>query len=198
MTVSNPLSGRLSRKVTRAVQDFPRDKDDLFVQPDGLTQDVALQIEHNRERMANKWEYADEFTGNAKTYDVTGNYNCGGCNQADGAKCLLVYGGEDAKGKYLPLVINRDYGSCGKYEIICAGDPELRASRIPHEVANYGVRKGGSPGHVFGCHECPFAKPTKWEDSRKRPYWCGLGASTVMHNACCTLNGADVVDEDES
>lgn len=168
----------------RPIQDFPRDSKGLFIQPDALTAKLALQIEHNRDRMAKKWEYADEFTGDTKTYDPTGNYKCGTCNQAQGSICEFVK----------PSRINRQAGSCGKYEIICAGDPELRANRMPKSVANYGV---AANGEGFGCKRCPFAKPTKWADSRNRPFWCGLGASTVMRNSCCTLNGAPTIDEDD-
>lgn len=192
MTVlaSSPLP-QVSKGPTRKVIDLPKDSQGLFIQPDKLTPEFAIQIEHNRERMAKKWEYADEFTGDAKSYDEKGDYNCGSCNQATGMTCLLVY--DDSKMKFTPLTINRQYGSCGKYEIVCSGDPELRAHRLPSTVANYGVRKGGSSGHVFGCHECPFAKPSKWLDSRKRTHWCGYGASTIMLNACCTLNGAPTI-----
>lgn len=183
--------GTKETKLVREIIDYPRDGKGLFIQPDRLDQKLAVQIEHNRERMAKKWEYADEFTGDTKSYDEKGNYNCGSCNQANGVTCLLVHDDDD---KNKPLQINRGYGSCGKYEIICSGDPELRAHRMSPDVANYGVRKGGSPNRVFGCHECPFASKTKWFDSRERPLWCGLGASTVMENACCTLNGAPVIE----
>ncbi len=168
----------------RPIQDFPRDAKGLFIQPDVLTAKLALQVEHNRERMAKKWEYADEFTGDTKTYDPAGDYKCGTCNQAQGSKCEFV----------TPPSINRDAGSCGKYELICAGDPELRANRMPKEVANYGV---AANGEGFGCKRCPFKSATKWADSRNRPYWCGLGASTVERNSCCTLNGAATVSEDD-
>ncbi len=132
-------------------------------------------------------EYADEFTGDTKTYDPKGDYNCGACNQASGNECLFID----------PPSIDRVAGSCGKFEIICLGDPELRAHRMPKSVANYGVREGGRPGHVFGCHQCPYKSATKWPDSRNRPYWCGLGASTVQRNSCCTLNGAETEEDDE-
>ncbi len=178
----------------RTILSLPRDADGLFIQPDELTADFAIVLEKNRDRMAAKWDYADEWTGNARTVDRKKNYNCGGCNQADGDVCLALYDDSDADAAdEPPLVVDLDYGSCGKYEIICAGDPELRANRLPASVANYGIRKGGSPGHVFGCHECPFAKETKWPDSRNREWWCGKGASTVQDGACCTINGAPTV-----
>lgn len=179
----------------RAILSLPKDEAGLFIQPDELTAEFAVVLEHNRERMANKWDYADEWTGNARTVDPNGDYNCGGCNQADNDVCLAVYDDSDADAEdEPPLVVDLDYGSCGKYEIICAGDPELRANRLPASVANYGIRKDGSPGHVFGCQECPFAKETKWPDSRNRLFWCGKGASTVQDGACCTINGAPTVD----
>lgn len=175
-------------KVKRPIQDFPRDKAGLFIQPDELTPKLAIQIEHNRDRMAAKWEYADEFTGNAKTFDIAGNYVCGTCNQANASECLAVQNDDGDE----PLIIDRKSGSCGKYEIICSGDPELRAFRLPKAIANYGVAENGEG---FGCHRCPFAKKTKWRDSRGRPLWCGYGGSTVMENACCTLNGAETVED---
>jgi hypothetical protein len=181
--------------VVRPIQTFPKDKDGMFIQPEVLTTKLALQVEHNRQRMTKKWDYADEFCGDTKTLDVNGDYNCGTCNQADGKTCLAVYD-DDGDEEYKPLAINLKFGSCGKYEIIDAGDPELRCNRLPASVANYGVRKGGSAGHVFGCHECWKAKPTKWGISNDRIYWCGEGATTVQKNSCCTLNGAPVVGDD--
>jgi hypothetical protein len=176
----------------RLIQSFPKDKDGMFIQPDVLTPKLAIEVEHNRQRMAKKWDYADQFCGDTHTFDINGDYNCGTCNQAAGNKCLLVYDDdkESKDGEYPPLVIDRDYGSCGKYEIIDAGDPELRANRLPKSVANYGVRKGGSPGHVFGCHECWKKKKSKWAVANARPDWCGEGGTTVQRNSCCTLNGA--------
>ncbi len=180
----------------RKIQSFPKDKDGMFIQPDVLTPKLAIEIEHNRQRMAKKWDYADEFCGDTKTLDVKGDYACGTCNQADGKTCLLVYKDDDDGDEYPPLTIDREYGSCGKYEIIDSGDPELRGNRLPSTVANYGIRKGGSAGHVFGCHECWKAKPTKWQVANKRIYWCGEGATTVQKNSCCTLNGAATVDDE--
>jgi hypothetical protein len=174
----------------RLIQTFPKDKDGMFIQPDTLTPKLAIEVEHNRQRMAKKWDYADEFCGDTHTLDVNGDYNCGTCNQADGNKCLLVYDDSDGSDKQNPLVIDLRYGSCGKYEIIDSGDPELRGNRLPASVANYGVRKGGSPGHVFGCHSCWKKKPTKWTVANKRISWCGEGGTTVQRNSCCTLNGA--------
>lgn len=183
----------------RAILSFPRDSDGLFIQPDELTPELAVVIEHNRERMASKYLYADEWTGNTRTVDSNGDYNCGGCNQIDGTRCLALFDDstEDAD-EEPPLSVDVEYGSCDRFEIICVGDPELRANRLPASLANYGVRKGGSPGHVFGCKECPFAKRSKWFDSRNRPLWCGKGASTVQEKACCTINGAPTVGDESS
>jgi hypothetical protein len=195
MNHDDEVASLVSRdQVVRLIQTFPKDKDGMFIQPDVLTPKLAIEIEHNRQRMTKKWDYADEFCGDTKTLDVKGDYNCGTCNQAAGKVCLAVY--DDDGEEYAPLKINLAYGSCGKYEIIDAGDPELRCNRLPSSVANYGVRKGGSPGHVFGCHECWKAKPTKWGIANDRIFWCGEGASTVQQNSCCTLNGAQTVGDE--
>jgi hypothetical protein len=196
-----PLSSLVTAKAKvpkRPIVSYPKDKDGMFIQPDVLTPKIAIEIEHNRQRMTKKWEYADEFCGDTKTLDIQGDYRCGTCNQADATTCLLVYDDddEDEDDEYPPLVIDLKYGSCGKYEIIDSGDPEIRGNRLPASVANYGVRKGGSAGHVFGCHECWKKKPTKWVVSNSRLYWCGEGATTVQRNSCCTLNGAPTEDDD--
>lgn len=183
----------------RQIIDLPRDAQGLFIQPDELTPELAVMVEHNRDRMAAKWEYADEHgTGNGKTVDIKGKYNCGACNQADNGICLAVYD-DDQKGES-PLKIDAKKGSCGKYERICLGDPELRSSRLPASVANYGVRKGGGPDEVFGCPQCPFAKRSKWwnvPNRPSRPLWCGKGAADVTLISCCTINGAPVVGDND-
>src|SRR5437868_276210 len=120
--------GREIRIPVREIITIPRDDAGMFVQPEKLTPKIAVMIEHNRDRMAHKWEYADEWTGNAKTVDPKGDYNCGGCNQASGNSCLAVYdeSKEGPENEQTPLRIDREYGSCGKYELVCAGDTELR------------------------------------------------------------------------
>lgn len=186
----------------RPVVDFPKDSKGLFIQPDKLTPKLAIEIDHNRVRMTKKWQYADEFCGDTKTLDKTTRYNCGGCNQAQGGICLLVYDEdeeEDAQGRYPALRIDRIYGSCGHWEMIDSGDPELRGSRMSKALANYGVRVGGTPDSVFGCRNCWKKKPTKWHDNtgEYRLWWCGEGGTPVGRNACCTLNGAPVKDDDD-
>lgn len=183
----------------RPVQSFPRDKDGMFIQPDKLTPKIAIVVEHNRMRASKKGQYADEFCGDTHTLDADGNYNCGKCNQAQDGKCLLVY--DDSKqegpdGRYPALIIDLEYGSCGLWEVIDAGDPEQRGAQIPSSVANYGVRKGGSPGHVFGCHECWKRRATKWQIASRRLFWCGDWGTTVQRNSCCTTNGAPTTSDD--
>lgn len=184
--------------VVRKIIEFPRDEDGLFIQPDELTPELAVVIEHNRQRMASKWDYADEHgCGNGRTLDLTGKYNCGGCNQENDGRCLAVYDDSQPEAELTepPLEVNPEIGSCGKFENIDPGDPELAASRLPASVANYGEREGGDADHVFGCAECPFAAPSKWPviPSAPRPLWCGKGASTVTRISCCTINGAPTV-----
>jgi hypothetical protein len=186
------LLASLVPQPVRPITSFPEDKDGMFIQPDELTPELAIQIEHNRQRMAKKWDYADTLCGDTKTFDPNGDYNCGTCNQKEGKICELVFDdSKDGSDKTQPpVIVDTEYGSCGKYEILDASDPELKGNRLPASVANYGIRKGGSPGHVFGCHECWKKKATKWEVANKRVFWCGEGGTTVQRNSCCTLNGA--------
>lgn len=191
------MASAKSKDLQRPVQDFPRDEDGMFIQPDELTEELAIKVEHNRLRAYKKADYADEFCGDTHTFDVKGNYNCGSCNQAQNGECLLVYDDEaepDKNGTYRALAIDLEFGSCGLYEILNVGDPELNANRIAKSVANYGVRAGGSPGHVFGCHECWKRKPTKWKVVDGRLFWCGDWGTTVQANSCCTTNGAPTQD----
>jgi hypothetical protein len=198
--MANAKDSAGSSEITRPIQDFPRDEDGMFIQPSELTPKLALVVEHNRQRAFKKGDYADEFCGDGSTLDENGDYDCGHCNQADGDTCLLVYDDDaepDENGVYPSLIIDLLYGSCGLWEKPNAGDPELRCNRIAKSVANYGVRKGGSPGHVFGCHECWKKKPSLWKIVDGRVFWCGDWFTTVQHNSCCTTNGAPTEGEYE-
>ncbi len=180
--------------VTRPIISYDKDAQGMFIQPDQLTPMLAVEIEHNRMRMAKKWDYADTLCGDAHTYHDEGNYNCGDCNQEQDGICELVYD-DDKEGSdkiQPPLVVDKKFGSCGKFEVIDSADPELKGNRLPASVANYGVRKDGAKDHVFGCHECWKKTATKWAVENDRVYWCGEGATTVQAKACCTLNGAPV------
>jgi hypothetical protein len=167
----------------RPIVSFPKGRDGLFLEPDALTPDMARVIDHNRERFASHFNYADCLgAGNANTYDDRGDYNCGRCNQAEGNKCLLLK---------IPQ-IDRTAGSCEDWEKCREGDAEMRLYRKNPEVANYGVAKNGLG---FGCHRCPYAKPAKNIDSEGRTYWCGEGAFHVVPTACCTANGAETLPQ---
>jgi len=75
------------RKVIKA----PRGgKDNLFIQPKEFGPDRELVENHNRLNFANNFSYADQWTGNTRTFDPEGNYNCGICNKADGLDCLII------------------------------------------------------------------------------------------------------------
>lgn len=177
----------------RPIQEFPRDERGLFIEPDVLTKEVIVQIEHNRQRAANKAYYADKHCGNAKTYDRKRKYNCGGCNQADGKHCLFVEDDSKSKlanGRYPPLVIDLRKGSCGPWEVIDPNDPEQRGNRMPASLAGYGVRKGGGPEEVFGCWQCWKRKKSKHPVLLDRVDWCGEWGTTVESGACCIVNGA--------
>lgn len=151
----------------------------LFVQPKDFSADREVIEQHNRQRFAGHFKFADHLTGLANTYDEHGDYNCGRCNQADGDKCLLV---EIAK-------IDRAAGSCGDWEIICAADPEMVLHEKTPQVASYGVAKNGVG---FGCKRCPYASRAIQPDSRGRELYCGKGDFRTFGNACCALNGAPV------
>jgi hypothetical protein len=153
--------------------------DGLFVQPSDVSAARELVEQHNRDRFGAHFKYADPFTGNTRTYDEAGNYNCGQCNMAEGSKCLLVK----------IAAIDLDAGSCGDWEVTCAGDPEMNLRLKAPEVAGYGVAKNGQG---FGCHRCPYASAARRPDSRGRSLYCGKGDFRAFPNACCVLNGAPV------
>lgn len=156
----------------------------LFVQPKETGPDRELVEGHNRLNFANNFNFADETTGNTRTFDPLGNYNCGRCNKADGTDCLLV---TVKKG------IDRTAGSCRHWENLCAGDPEQRLTSTnveDEDTAVYGVAKNGVG---FGCKRCPYASRAFEPDSRGRDLYCGKGDFRIDRNSCCQLNGAAVV-----
>ncbi len=160
----------------------PPVKGGLFAQPSEVGPERELVEGHNRIRFANKFDFADPFTGNTRTFDPEGRYNCGRCNLADGNKCLEVSG----------LTIDREAGSCKDWEDLCAGDPELRltlAKCTTPELAVYGVAKNGIG---FGCFRCPYASKAHEADSQGRDLYCGKGDFRTFGVACCALNGAEV------
>lgn len=168
----------------RSVTEPPRGKDGLFIQPNDASAEREVIERHNRERFAAHFKYGDPEI-NPNTFDERGDYNCGRCNQADGSYCLLVD---------IPR-IDREAGSCGDWEILCAGDPEMELREKSVEASGYGVAKNGKG---FGCHRCPYASPAYEPDSRGRSLYCGKGDFRVFTNACCVLNGAPTVPQSRS
>jgi hypothetical protein len=188
------LTGKsaVSEPATRLIITAPIGKDGLFIQPDTRGWSNAKKAEHelkeshNRERFAKKFDYADQFTGDTRTYDPEGRYNCGRCNQHDKKECELI--GEE-------LVLDLEAGSCRGWEDESAGDPELDFG--PKGVATaqqlmYGVAVNGVG---FGCKRCPFQSKAHEADSQGRAMFCGKGLFRVFPNACCALNGAKVKSE---
>ena len=165
----------------RAILAPKRGDNGLFVQPEDVGGAREVVERHNRERFAGHFKFADPFTGVATTYDDKGDYNCGRCNQAEGLKCLLL----DIS------MIDRDAGSCGDWEIMCAGDPEMRLHEKSPEAASYGVAANGKG---FGCHRCPYASKAIAPDSRGRDLYCGKGDFRTFGTACCSLNGAPTLE----
>lgn len=173
------MSQEATAAPVREIVDPSRGKDDLFIQPKASGPQREVIEQHNRDRFASHFKFADPFTGNTRTYDERGNYNCGRCNQADGNECLLLK---------IPR-IDRKAGSCGDWEITCAGDPEMVLHEKTPEVAGYGVAKNGVG---FGCRRCPFAERAFQPDSRGRELYCSKGDFRTFGLACCSLNGAPV------
>jgi hypothetical protein len=165
----------------------PPVKDGLFVQPKQGGPGRELNEGHNRTRFANKFNFADgRGTGNGRTYDPLGRYNCGRCNEADDYVCVEVSN----------LRIHHEAGSCKDWENQCAGDPEIRLTLVDcttPELVDYGVAKNGIG---FGCMRCPFASAAYEADSQGRDLYCGKGDFRTDGTACCELNGAELVGED--
>jgi hypothetical protein len=171
----------------RLVVNLKRGVDGLFIQSSTVGPKYELDESHRRMGFAEGYKYADQTTGNTRTYDPKGDYNCGRCNKSDADKCLFVCEGDTP---LKPLRIDRAAGSCGYWENLCAGDPELSNNQKPRDAAVYGVAANGKG---FGCHRCPFASRAFAPDSRGRELYCGKGAFRVPPNACCELNGAPVL-----
>jgi hypothetical protein len=187
-------------EVPRKLVQIKTDKDGLFVQPD-LGKDDAKWAErelvenHNRLGFAHVANFADQYTGNTRTWDPQGNYVCGQCNKhednndTEPARCLL-----------LPRKFKLDTksGSCRYWENLCAGDPELDYASgtsdgiyTPKE-ADYGVAKQaeGRDGLGFGCYRCWMQEAAVQPDSRGRTLYCKRGDFRTFAHACCALNNA--------
>jgi len=168
----------ISQIPVRVILTPKRAPNGLFAQPTDTSADREVTENHNRLRFASHFKFADPYTGNTRTCDEQGDYNCGRCNQADGDKCLLV----DIK------KIDRQAGSCGDWENICAGDPEMLLHEKSPDAAAYGVAVNGKG---FGCSRCPYASKAIAPDSRGRDLYCGKGDFRTFGNACCAINGAE-------
>jgi hypothetical protein len=180
----------------RKVIEPPLGKDGLFIQPSKFGPERELVEAHNRTRFANKFNLADPWTGNTRTYDPLGRYNCGRCNEADDNVCVEVSESEDSD---QAISIDREAGSCKDWEDLCAGDPEVRLTRsrcTNKTLVGYAVSAVTNPnGKGFGCWICPFASEAYEADSKGRDLYCGKGDFRTMGTVCCQLNGAPVVSE---
>ena len=173
--------GTQSRGQVRPIKNLARDNDDMFVEPDKLTPQIQMMLDHNRDRFAKHFNYADEYgAGDPNSYDKRGDYNCGRCNQAHNGDCLLI-----KKNK-----LDLKAGSCRQWESVRSGDPEMMLQREGTTAAAYGVAKNGKG---FGCHRCPYSREAKNTDDKGREYWCGEGGFHQTPTACCELNGAETV-----
>jgi hypothetical protein len=129
------------------------------------------------------FNYADEYAGNAITFDTEGRYNCGRCNMIEGEQCLLL----------AVRRVNLEAGSCEDWEVQSDGDRELALFRKPAAVSSYGIARSGEG---FGCSRCPYSVEAKNADDRGRTRWCGWGAFHQTDAGCCAANGAELTDED--
>lgn len=178
--------GNMPKELVREVVELPRGGEyDLFIQPNEVGPRRELEENRHRNSFANHFKFADPYTGNTRTYDEQGDYNCGRCNEAEGNICLLVN----------IIAIDRDAGSCSDWENLCAGDPEVKLQEKSIEASAYGVAENGVG---FGCIRCPYASRAVAPDSRGRDYYCGKGDFRTYGTACCALNGAETIDFDHS
>lgn len=183
----------VKRKVTKPT----RGSDGLCVQPDyaSMSDEDRAQREvyenHQRLRAAHQLDYADEYTGNTRTYDEAGNNVCGGCNQEESGKCLVVVQ-KDGK---TTIKVDLNAGSCRHWENQCAGDPEAWMLYSSIELSAYAI---AANGEGWGCHRCPYASKAKLNDSVGRSLFCGKIDARVMPMACCAINGAAIVPIDEN
>jgi hypothetical protein len=180
-----------AQQTERLIIQLPRGKDGLFTEPSlGRTNDEKAKQEMeerlNRMMFAEVFKYADDITGNTATFHEEGDYNCGDCNkQYKADSCTGISG----------FAIDPEAGSCENFEIRRACDRELvLIGAATAEDWAYGVAKNGKG---FGCHRCPFQHKADEADSHGRELWCGKGAFRVPWNACCALNGAELVSEYE-
>lgn len=168
----------------------------LFVEPsignsNEKRAEREMQENLNRMEFVNHFHYEDPHTPHlgATTFDAEGNYECGDCNHQ--------YDGVIKDGcTFIPIVVDLKAGSCKHYAEKGAGVREIDLSQIGHtaESSAYGVAKNGIG---FGCHRCPYASEAKEADSFGRDKYCGKGDFRVFWNACCELNGAEVVGQYE-
>ena len=172
----------MQHPVMRQILDWPRNARGLYIQPsiETLNKPEFQTLEqHNRDRAAAKADYADSVTGNTHTVDPKGTYRCIDCNQACGTKCLLM------KMNLLPGGrINLQAGSCGKWEIICAGDAEARL----HHYSPIRLGYAEAIGKRFGCEVCPLKEKAHVPDSLGRGFWCGQHYARVFGRSCCNDN----------
>lgn len=153
-----------------------------FIQPKDFSADREVEENKNRMRYATHMNFADPYTGNTRTYDEKGNYNCGRCNQADDTECLLVD---------VPK-IDLDAGSCEDWENQCAGDPEMYLRKKSADAAVYGVAANGKG---FGCNRCGHAETAYQPDSRGRELYCMDGDFRTFGTACCSNNSAPTLPD---
>lgn len=164
--------------MARAIDSPPKGSDGLFTDTGQYDQ---VKEAHRRDTFAKMFQYADPWAGDSRTFDVKGDYLCGGCNKVDGSKCLAV-----------KPSVSPTHGSCRHWENKDAGDPELLfADKITRQFADYGE----TPKSGFGCKRCEYSTPAKKADSHGRDQFCKQGAFRVFRNGCCALNDTDGMKE---
>lgn len=158
--------------------------DGMFVQPTDVGSEREMVERSNRLNFAHNFFYADPLTGNIKTYDPKGDYNCGRCNKEDDQSCLII-----------PIRVNPDAGSCKCWTGLDAGQAEIDLTNLTTaEAVKYGVAENGKG---FGCSRCPMSEKAVAQDSVGRDLYCRIGDFRVFSTACCEFNGAAVVNDYE-
>lgn len=180
-------------------------KDGLFEEPKQATDDDRakreMQENLNRQEFVAHYHYEDSETPHLGAKTFSPDVSCGHCNhQFDG----VIKSGCT----FIPIKVHLKAGSCKHYVDPNAGVREIDLSQIGHtaEEAAYGVSKAAiealaagksCEGLVFTCVNCPFAKKAHEADSVGRNLYCGKGDFRVFKEACCELNGQEVVAEYE-
>ncbi len=170
-----------SQKNIRPIFDDPKDKDGHFRCPKSFTAEDEVRWAKVRLDTARISSYQDTHCGSfPNTYDPTGAYLCRGCNKITPEKECLIR---------IDKVQDPTHSSCGYWETINAGDPEVRYCK-PGKRDDKRIAFGTTPNDAgFGCQRCEYGQQTLPQpDSEGRALWCKLKGHPVEEKACCADN----------